>query len=107
MPKLLKYGHAPGHVRDAAEEAFFAWLDWDGTLPEPTVEFQIHYEPHQIPISQACGLVWNCTDIVGGLVFDLLREELEAAGQAIKSRTFGACAHAILEDVKKRRALAA
>jgi hypothetical protein len=55
--------------------------------------------------SRACGLVWNCTDIVGGLVFDRLRDELEAAGQMIKSRTFGACARAILEDITPNRLL--
>jgi hypothetical protein len=81
-------------------------MDWDGTSPEPTVEYEIHYVPHRTSISRACGLVWNCTDIVGGLVFDHLRDELEAAGQVIKSRTFGACARAILEDIKKRRAIA-
>jgi hypothetical protein len=107
MAKFPKYGHAPGHVRDAACDAFEAWMDWDGELPEPTIEYEIHYVPHRIPISRACGLVWNCTDIVGGLVFDRLRDELEAAGQTIKSCTFGASARAILEDIKKRRAIAA
>jgi hypothetical protein len=62
MP-LLKHGHAPGHVRDAACAAFEAWTSWDGTGAEPLVEYEVHYEPHEIPLSRACKLVWNCTDI--------------------------------------------
>ena len=50
-------GHAPGHVRDTACEAFEAWIAWDGKGAEPTVEHEIHYEPHQITLSRACGLV--------------------------------------------------
>jgi hypothetical protein len=47
MPKL-RNGHAPGHVRDTAVDAFEAWLDWDGRGPEPTVEYEIDYVPHRI-----------------------------------------------------------
>jgi hypothetical protein len=57
-------------VRETACDAFQAWMDWDGKSPEPTAEYQIHYVPHHISISRACGLVWNCTDIVPGSLFD-------------------------------------
>ena len=43
----LQFGHAGGHVRETAGAAFHAWMDWDGTGPEPTVEFEVNYEPHQ------------------------------------------------------------
>ena len=33
----LRRGHAPGHVRGTAVEAFEAWLAWDDG-PEPQVE---------------------------------------------------------------------
>jgi len=102
MAKLLRFGHAPGHVRETAGAAFLAWIAWDGAEPEPNVEYEIHYEPHQIPISRACKLVWNCTDIVPGLVTDQLLD----AGLGIKSRTYAACARAILEDIKTRRVAA-
>jgi hypothetical protein len=65
MPKL-RHGHAPGHVQDtflAAVEAFYRWRRGQ---PEPTVEYEINYVPHEIPISRACGLVWNCSDILPG-----------------------------------------
>lgn len=84
----MRYGHAPAHVRESAGSAFEAWIKWDAIEPEPTVEYEIHYEPHQIPISRACKLVWNCTDIVPGLMMDQLLE----AGLAVTRRTYAACA---------------
>jgi hypothetical protein len=106
MPKL-RNGHAGGYIREAALDAFIAWMDWDGTSPEPTVEYEIKYEPHRISISRACGLVWNCTDIVPGDVFRDLQSDLEDAGHAVKRQTYGACAQAILSDLKQRAAVAA
>ena len=106
MPKLRR-GHAGNHVRETACDAFQAWMDWDGNSPEPTVEYQVHYVPRRISISRACGLLWNCTDIVPGSVFDDLKPELEAAGHAMRNRTYGACAQAVLSDIKQRAALAA
>jgi hypothetical protein len=95
MPRL-RYGHAPGHVRDTALAAFEAWLDWDGNTSEPTVEYEINYAPRQIPISQACGLVWNCTDIVPGSVFGALQS---AAEGKIGRHTYAACARFILGSI--------
>jgi hypothetical protein len=51
MPKL-RNGHAAGHIREAALDAFIAWTDWDGISPEPTVEYEIKYVPHRISISR-------------------------------------------------------
>jgi hypothetical protein len=59
----------------------------DGLGPEPTVEYEIHYEPRQIP----------------GTYIDQLIE----SGLGIKRRTYAACAQAILADVQSRRQLAA
>jgi hypothetical protein len=44
MPKL-RNGHAAGHVREAACDAFQAWMVWDGTPLQATVEYEIHYVP--------------------------------------------------------------
>lgn len=108
----VKYGHAPGHVRETACAAFEAWIDWDGTAPEPTVEYQIRYRPHQITLAKACGLVWNCTDIVPGSLFDRVQEEAQDVVRnydqpAIKHRTYAACARFILENIKDQKAQAA
>ena len=46
MPKL-RNGHAGGHVRETALNAFQEWMDWDGMSPEPTVEYEINYVPHR------------------------------------------------------------
>ena len=107
MPKL-RYGHAPGHIRETAGEAFEAWMAWDGQGPEPTVDFEINYTPHRIPISRACGMVWNCTDIVPGSLFDQVQATVEDiyGERKIKHRTYAACARAIVENIKETRAAA-
>jgi hypothetical protein len=81
MPKL-RNGHAPSHLRETAGDAFLAWMDWDGTSPEPAVLYETN--------SRACGLIWNCTDIVPGLVFHGLRFDLEAVGQVVRRQTYSA-----------------
>jgi hypothetical protein len=109
MPKL-RMGHAPGHVRDAACEAFETWRSWDGNGPEPTVEYEVGYVPRRISLSQAMGLVWNCADIVPGELFDALqytaRCHAHSAEPVIKRRTYAACARAILDDLKNRKTAA-
>jgi len=106
MPKL-RNGHAAGHVRETACDAFQAWIEWDGKSAEPTVEYEIDDVPHRISISRACGLVWNCNDIVPRIWFDDLESTLESVGQTVRRQTFGACAHAILSDIKQGTAAAA
>jgi SHS2 domain-containing protein len=98
-------GHAPGHVRDAALAAFEAFMDWDGEDPEPTVEVEIAYEARQISLTRAWEMVWNCTDIVPGLMFDRLSDHLrrDLDQPPIQRRTNAACARAILEDIKEIR----
>jgi hypothetical protein len=80
--KSLRNGHAPGHVRDAALDAFMGWLRWNGKSPEPTVQYEIGYVPRRISITRALGLVWNCSDIMPGGVFDQLEGELRDFGEA-------------------------
>src|SRR5882724_9338281 len=65
---MSQSGHLPGHIRATFVAAF---VDWKGGAPEPNVE--LSYEPYHIPISRACGLVWNCSDTIPGNVFDQLR----------------------------------
>lgn len=92
----LRRGHAPGHVRDTfgdAADAFVSWLDGE---PERLVEFEVNYIPHEITISRACTLLWNCTDIVPGLLFD----QLVHSGLDVKRRTYAACARAMHANIK-------
>jgi hypothetical protein len=108
MPKL-RNGHAPGHVREAACDAFEAWLDWDGNGPEPTVEYEINFVPHQIAMSRALGLVWNCSDVIPGDLFARLSTEsvpLSSNEPAIKRQTYAACARFVLEEMRARRTAA-
>lgn len=90
-------GHAPGHVRDAFAEAVEEFYHWNGDGCEPTVTFEIDYEPHQIPLSEACILVWNCTDIMPSMMVQALRDDLD-----FKKLTYAAGARAMRAWLKKR-----
>jgi hypothetical protein len=87
--RYQRNGHAPGHVRDTFGDAVEAFVDWDGTGPEPTIEFEVNYKPRQITLSEACGLLWNCTDIMPSEMVSRL-EEVE-----LKSLTYAAGARAM------------
>lgn len=94
---MPKSGHAPGHVRDAFLRAIDPYLNWSPGQPEPTVDLDVNYVPRPIPISKACTLVWNCTDIMPGADFDRLRDD---AGLEMKRRTYAACARQMYESIK-------
>jgi hypothetical protein len=99
MPKVkLRHGHAPGHVRDAFDAAVEAFVEWKNGSSEPFVDFEINYVPHAIPISRVCAMLWNCNDIIPGLLFD----ELVGSGLDIKRRTYAACARAIHAEIRTR-----
>jgi hypothetical protein len=103
MPKFYyhgrrKGGHAPGHIRDAFGDAMFAFMDWDRKTPEPTVDVEIHHEPRKMTISQVCGLVWNCSDILPGRFIDWIAE---ACGLERMRNTYAAAARAIHKAVSE------
>ncbi|MFZ2652032.1 MAG: hypothetical protein WA210_18190 [Burkholderiaceae bacterium] len=77
--------------------AIDAFMDWEPGEPEPTVEFEVNYEPRPIPISKACTLVWNCTDIMPGSLFDWLKDDAQLD---VKRRTYAACARAMYRAVQ-------
>jgi len=81
-------GHAPGHVRDTFLAAIEEFDQWNGEGPEPTVEFEVNYEPRPITLSQACGLVWNCTDIVPGDYRDMICDNFDTRVRG----TYAGCA---------------
>ena len=72
-------------------------MGWNPSEPEPTVEHEVDYLPREIPISKACTLVWNCTDIMPGIDYRELREVLD-----IKRQTYAACARAMLAAIKQQ-----
>ena len=92
-------GHCKGHVRETFFRALEAFVAWDGEEPEPSVEFEINYEPRPISISKACGLVWNCSDILPGLA----QPDLEQAGfiEDMRSWTYGAAARAMYARIQE------
>lgn len=95
----LRGGHAPGHVREAFIAAIEEFCHWRDGEPEPTVEYEMNYEPVDIPISRACTLVWNCSDIVPGCDADIARD----AGLEFKQRTYAGIAQAMLEAILERK----
>jgi len=84
-------GHCPGHVRDTFLAAIDAYLDWNDGDPEPTVEFEVNYEPRPILISKAARQVWNCSDVLPSLAV----AALEDAGIEIGRRTYAAAARSM------------
>jgi hypothetical protein len=97
----LQHGHAPGHVRETFTNAVDEFLNWKPGEAEPLVEYEVNYEPRSIPISRACTLVWNCTDIAPGyLVFELRND----AQLEMKSSTYAACARAMYAAIRSRLA---
>ncbi len=94
---MLRSGHAPGHVRETFLVAIDAFMNWNSGEPEPRVGFEVNYVERQIPISKACTLVWNCTDIIPGLAYNELRDALD-----IKRKTYAACARAMLAAIKQQ-----
>lgn len=85
-------GPAKGHVREAFLDAADAYLAWESGEPEPRVDF----EGGRIPISRACGIVWNCSDILPHLAV----VGLDMCGIEISRRTYAAAARALLPAIK-------
>jgi hypothetical protein len=101
--KMRKYkhgsgGHAPGHIRDMFLEAVEAFREWDGDGPEPTVELEVNYELQPIALSDACGILWNCPDILPGDAFNTLTGDCELE---LQRRTYAAAARAMKAALEK------
>jgi hypothetical protein len=90
-------GHSPGHVRDTFLSAIEAYLAWEQSEPEPTVDFD---EARPITISQACEMVWNCSDILPSGAVD----SLDQCGLELSRRTYAAAARALLPAIKDQLA---
>src|SRR5262245_21907195 len=71
-------GHAPGHVRDAFIDALDQFEAWENGEPEPSIEI----DGQALSLSEVCGLVWNCTDIMPAAVRNALKDLLDAHGDA-------------------------
>jgi len=93
-----KNGHVSHHYREAFSLAIEAFTEWKHGEDEPEVACEFGYEPRLVPISQVCGMLWNCTDIVSRDVFGLLIDE----GLSITRHTYAACAQAMLCAIRSR-----
>jgi hypothetical protein len=94
-------GHAPGHLRGMFLDAIEAFEAWPENAPMPTVMLAVHYEPRPISLMQACGLVWNCSDILPGTAFDTLVD----CGLSLNNRrTYAAAARAMSAAIKEELA---
>lgn len=69
--------------------------------PEPIVAYKTNYVPHDITISHAGRLVWNCTDTIPSTEFELSNEF------GAQKQTYAACARALLAAIQDRKAVAA
>jgi hypothetical protein len=87
-------GHAGTHVQDVFLSAIDAYMDWESGEPEPTVDFVTR----PIPISRACGIVWNCSDILPSGAVDAL----DQCGIELNRRTYAAAARALSAAIKEQ-----
>ncbi|WP_456077608.1 BRA0787 family protein [Hyphomicrobium album] len=91
MPRYS--GRAPGHVRNAFQDAIDAFFEWNSGEAEPRVEFA----DREIKISAVCSLVWNCTDILPMHC----RNTLGYCDIEPRARTYAAAARALKLRVKE------
>jgi hypothetical protein len=87
-PNRKRHGHLPGHIRDAFLAAVEAFEEWEPHSPPPRVPYQVRYRDRTISIAEACGLVWQCTDILPG---DVVRQ-LDDCGLELNGKTTYAAA---------------
>jgi hypothetical protein len=92
-----KGGHAPGHIRDAFCNAMWAFIDWDRNDPEPTIEVEIRYRPRKMTVSQVCGLLWNCSDILPGVLSEQIAEACQVDNM---HQTYAAAARLVIRELK-------
>jgi hypothetical protein len=59
-------GHAPGHLREAFCAAVDAYAAWEADDPIPEVE--VGYNEVPMRIDDVFGLMWNCTDVMPGIL---------------------------------------
>ena len=93
--EIMVFLHSHGVGTARAVQIF----KWRLGQSEPTVEYEVNYAPQLIPISRACTLVWNCTDIMPGDYYYSLRDDLD-----LKSSTYAAVARAMHASIGLRLA---
>ena len=93
--------HAPGHIRDTFLEAIDVYAAWNGQDALPTVVREIKYQPHEISLAKACGLLWNCTDTLPDDAFNTLNQVLEVP---VQRQSYAAAARGMLADLKAQEA---
>jgi hypothetical protein len=93
-------GHSPGHVRETFLRAIDAFANWvgrgRGIGPEPKVQHEVDYEPIEISLSEACGLVWNCTDTLPSDEVEVLQD------CGLASSSYASAARAMRRWISKR-----
>ncbi len=103
---LRRSGHFGGRFRELFMDAVDAYVAWNDGAPEPTVVLEANYEFEGNPgaaernakkkdrvltVSQVCGLLWNCTDILPSS----LVEDLEGCDIYLGRRTYACAARTI------------
>lgn len=78
----LRYGHAPGDLRDAFAE----------TIELDLQEVELRGE--KISLRRLCGLLWNCTDTLPQQIADNLDEP--------RLGTYAAAARALMASLRRR-----
>ncbi len=93
MHNTSRGGHAPGYLR----EAFLDWLEEAHAGNELPAQVEMQDDGRQRPISWLLGRLWNCTDILPGDAFRLLRDGLYLD---LRRTTYGAAAQALAARIR-------
>jgi hypothetical protein len=84
-------GHALGDVREAFGDAVGAFAAWQDGAPEPSIDVR----GQSLTIRQVCGLLWNCSDIAPGMLFDEVCDLVGFGDNPPRRRTYGCCARTL------------
>jgi hypothetical protein len=98
---LPRSGHFPGHLREAFLAAIEAYLVWEDRESEPKITVEIHYQEREMLISEVCGWLWNCTDILPGTEYRELVDNARWEHEAPKCQTYAAAARYLLSEIKR------
>ena len=86
-------GHAPGDIRDA-------FLKGVEVLWKTGSEPKLDVRDRVLSLSDLCGLLWNCTDIMPGLELGLIGDLCEE--RSPRAGSYGACARALRAELHRR-----
>lgn len=79
-------GHAQGHLREAFSDAVDAFEQWQDGEPEPSIA--VGYDETPMRLSAVAGLLWNCTDIMPGMLCQQINDLVPIGSECRQGSTY-------------------